>query len=126
MTAKLYQIPAAVFLLFPSFSFSADKVLDMADCVTIGLERNFGIKRAKADIKSAAESASQINAQYEPSLSADVSRAGIKNTGAGTIYGKEIKKDTLILGAAGRTRLMTAPPLSRVWPALLTPVIIQT
>ncbi|MBA3066340.1 TolC family protein [bacterium] len=100
MTAKLYLIPAAVFLLLPSFAFSADKVLGMADCVNIGLEMNFGIHRAKTDVKSADTSLAQINAQYEPVLNVDVSRTGIKNTGASTIYGEEIKKDTLILGAS--------------------------
>ncbi|MEA2082485.1 MAG: TolC family protein [Elusimicrobiota bacterium] len=100
MNKKLISTAFLYFLFMTSFLSAGEKALDSAACVRIGVERNYGIKIAEHDVSGAGEITARINAQYEPVLSAGLSKLNIENTGANAVYGDVIQKDNLTMSAS--------------------------
>ena len=72
--------------------------LTLEDCIKLGIKNNFKIKKATYDVYSAKETTIQIKSQYEPILNCQIGKTDIKNSEVNSIYGTEIKQDSLNIG----------------------------
>ena len=74
------KIVLFLFLLLLSANIcNAEEKLTLADCIELGIENNFDIKKANYDFLSSKEATKQVRSQYEPSVNTQVGRTDVKS-----------------------------------------------
>ena len=74
------------------------QVLTLKDCIELGMENNFQVKKSNYDLFSAREGTRQVKSQYEPQINCRLGRTEVKNQGMEAMSVEKIEKDMLSIG----------------------------